>query len=104
MLYYKQITEAYEDRENRRIMKKIGIDSATINRVSTKQLKLIFSLPIITALVHSIFASKIIYQSLLLFGEIKVGEYGKNLTSVLLIFMVMYLVVYFITSFQVRRD
>lgn len=53
ILYYKQLTEAYEDKERYSILKKIGVSKKETRNAVVKQLALVFGLPILVALFHS---------------------------------------------------
>lgn len=68
ILYFKQLAEAYSDRKNYQIMQNVGLDFKTIRKTLNKQITWVIFLPLIIALIHSLVASKIIYQLLVLFG------------------------------------
>lgn len=96
--YYKQVTEAYEDRENYQIMKKVGLEDDMIKKTAKSQIIWMLFIPLIVALVHSFVASKIVYQLLGIFGIWSYSSYAKNMLIVISIFAVFYLIVYKITS------
>lgn len=56
IMYYKQLTEAYEDKERYAILYKIGLTKKEILKIVIKQLSFIFAMPILFALMHSIAA------------------------------------------------
>lgn len=53
IMYYKQITEGFEDQKNFEIMQKVGMDEGEIRRTVKKQISLVFALPLLGALVHT---------------------------------------------------
>lgn len=56
IIYYKQISEGYDDRERFEIMQKVGLDRTEVKRSIRSQVLTVFFLPLITAGVHVIFA------------------------------------------------
>src|SRR5699024_9964758 len=66
--YYKQVSEGYEDRKQYQIMKKVGLPDELIKKTAETQIVWMFFIPLIVALIHSLVASKIVYQLLGLFG------------------------------------
>ncbi|SFE55130.1 FtsX-like permease family protein [Peptostreptococcus sp. D1] len=96
--YYKQISEGFEDRHNYQIMKKVGLPDALIHQTSSSQIVWMFFLPLIASCVHSLVASKIVYQLLGLFGVRNYYNFGVKIGIVILVFAVVYFVIYKITS------
>lgn len=74
IMYYKQITEGFEDQKNFEIMQQVGLSDAEIRRTIRKQIRMVFLLPLAGALLHTAVALKMI---LLLLGAIRF--YEKNL-------------------------
>lgn len=56
IMYYKQITEGFEDRKNFEIMQKVGMSDGEIRKTIKKQILLVFALPLLGALLHTIVA------------------------------------------------
>lgn len=96
--YYKQLSEGYEDRKNYQIMKKVGLPDSLIKKTAEKQIIWMFFIPLIVALIHSLVASKIVYQLLQLFGITSYMAYAKNIAIVIAVFSVIYLVIFKVTS------
>ncbi len=71
IMYYKQITEGFEDQRNFEIMQKVGLSDEEIRRTIRKQVKTVFLLPLVGALIHTAMAFKMI---LLLLGAISFYE------------------------------
>lgn len=98
ILYYKQISEGYEDKENYQIMKKVGLPESLIKTSINKQIFWIFALPILTAIIHTAFASKIIYQLMGILGIRDVSLFLTSYLSVAVSIMLVYGLMYWITS------
>ena len=60
IIYYKQITEGYDDRERFVIMQKVGLSKKEIQQTIHSQVLLVFFLPLITAILHATVALKIV--------------------------------------------
>lgn len=98
MIYFKQMSEGYEDVGNFNIMKQVGLEDRLIRKTINAQIKWIFILPVLVATIHSLAASKIVFNSL---GLIGVRDYNLFITNYLLViavFSAAYGVMYRITS------
>src|SRR5699024_1411683 len=98
MLYFKQISEGYQDRENYKIMKQVGLPNALIKKTIRSQIIWIFLLPIIAAVVHNLFASTIMYMLIGLFGTRDLSIFVTSYFGVLITFALIYLLFYWLTS------
>lgn len=98
VIYYKQISEGYEDREKYQIMKKIGLSDGLIKKTSSSQIVWMFFAPLIVAVIHSTIASKIVYQLLGLFGVNSFMQYGTFFGIVITVFFVVYFIIFKFTS------
>ena len=97
VIYYKQISEGYEDRDRFVILQKLGIDQKTIKKSINRQVLIVFFLPLVTAFIHTAFAFEMYRKIIQLFGVD--GNVTLNATIVIgAIFVVVYLIVYQITS------
>ena len=76
IIYYKQISEGYEDRERFAIMTKVGMSSSEVKAAIRSQVRTIFFLPITVAVMHLVAAFPMLKLMLLLFNI-------KNTVSVL---------------------
>lgn len=97
VIYYKQISEGYEDRERYVILKKIGIDQSMIHQSINRQVLIVFFLPLLTAFLHTALSYKIVSKIVLIFG-IKGSIIGLTMLAVAGVFMIAYFLVYKITS------
>ena len=97
VIYYKQISEGYEDRDRFVILQKLGIDQKTIKKSINRQVLIVFFLPLVMAFIHTAFAFKMYRKIIELFSVD--GSVTLNATMVIgAVFVVVYLVVYQITS------
>ena len=97
VIYYKQISEGYEDRERFVILKKIGIDQPMIHQSINRQVLIVFFLPLLTAFLHTALSYNIVSKIVLIFG-IKGSIIGLTMLAVAGVFMIAYFLVYKITS------
>ena len=98
IMYYKQVTEGYEDAERYEIMKKVGMTEREIKKSINSQILTVFFAPLIAAGVHIAFA----YNMIKLMLRVMVAAAGSAFFYTTLIcyavFAVFYIAVYLITS------
>ena len=97
VIYYKQVSEGYEDRERYVILKKIGIDQPMIHQSINRQVLIVFFLPLLTAFLHTALSYNMVSKIVLIFG-IKGSIIGLTMLAVAGVFMIAYFLVYKITS------
>lgn len=98
LMYYKQITEGYEDQAKFEIMQKVGMTEKEIRASIRSQMFTVFFVPLLLAGLHTACAFPMVQKLLVLLGAM-----NKNLliivTSVcFLVFALFYMVVYLVTS------
>ena len=103
VIYYKQISEGYEDRERFVILQKIGLDDQQVKKTIRKQVLTVFFLPLIFAFTHLAFA----YHMISLIVRV-IGVLNPNLMLVVTIivcgvFFLAYVLVFALTSRSYRR-
>lgn len=64
ILYYKQITEGFEDQKNFEVMQKVGMDDNEIRRTIKKQVRMVFLLPLFGAILHTVVGMHMVYSLL----------------------------------------
>ena len=64
ILYYKQITEGFEDQKNFEVMQKVGMNDNEIRRTIKKQIRMVFLLPLFGAILHTIVGMHMVYALL----------------------------------------
>jgi len=98
MLYYRQISEGYEDRSRFEIMQKIGMTDADIRRSINSQMKTVFYMPLLAAVVHLCFAFPMIYRCLIVIGISSLSSLLTAAAVSVAAFAIIYTIVYKITS------
>ena len=98
IIYYKQVSEGYEDQARFGIMRKVGMTAKDIRRSIKSQMLTVFALPLLTAAVHISFAFPIVQKLLALFKleNVKLSLMVTGVT--VLVFGTIYALVYRITS------
>lgn len=96
--YYKQISEAIEDREKFQAMKKVGLSDDLIKKTSSSQIVIMFFAPLFIAIVHNLIASKIINTLLFIFGFNNYSLYFMYMAIISTLIAIIYFVIYNITS------
>lgn len=98
VIYFKQISEGYEDRDRFVIMTKVGLDEDQTRQSIRKQLLTVFFLPILLAFVHLVFAYKMLSSILLSIGVVNAGLMLQVTVGICGGYLLLYLVVYAITT------
>ena len=98
IIYYKQISEGYEDQSRFEIMQKVGMTKREIRKSINSQLLTVFFLPLIFAAMHLAFAFPIISKLLLAFNLNNIMLFAATTVICFIVFAVFYLIVYRITS------
>lgn len=98
IIYYKQISEGYEDQARFEVMQKIGMTKTEIRRSINSQLLTVFFLPLLGAGMHLSFAFPIIKRLLLLFNLDNAPLFAAATLICFALFALFYTVVYRITS------
>lgn len=98
IIYYKQVTEGYEDEARFGIMRKVGMTAKEIRKSIDSQMLTVFFLPLITAALHTSFAFPIV-QKLLAMFNLRNTTLSMTVTGIaFLVFGVFYAIVYRATS------
>ncbi|MBQ1388497.1 MAG: ABC transporter permease [Clostridia bacterium] len=98
IIYYKQISEGYEDEKRFDIMQKVGITKREIRRSINSQLLTVFFLPLVLAGLHLAFAMPIVSKMLIMFGMANTKIFVITAAASFCVFAMFYAVVYKITS------
>lgn len=98
IIYYKQISEGYEDQSRFEIMQKVGMNRREIKKSINSQILTVFFLPLLTAGVHLCFAFPLIYKLLALFSLTNLSLLILVTVICYLIFSLFYVVIYRVTS------
>ena len=103
VIYYKQISEGYEDRERFVILQKVGLDQKQIKQTINKQVLTVFFLPVIFAFLHLAFAYHMLSLILKVIGVVDTAMMLSVTLSICGIFALVYVLIFVITSRSYRR-
>lgn len=98
IMYYKQISEGYEDKGKFGIMRKVGLTDRQIKQSIRSQVLMIFFSPLAIATLHTVVAYPFIEKILKLFLATNNNVFLIALAVTIAVFGVFYLIVYLITS------
>lgn len=98
IIYYKQISEGYEDKERFEIMQKVGMTGAEVKQAIHSQILTVFFLPLITAGIHVVFAFPIISKILFLLNLYNTRLYIICTAGCFAVFALMYALIYSLTA------
>ena len=98
ILYYKQISEGYEDKERFEIMQKVGMDHREVKKVIRSQVLTVFFLPLIAAGIHIVFAFPMVEKLLLLLNLTNTSLFVCCTLICFAVFAFIYVLIYFMTS------
>ena len=98
IIYYKQISEGYEDRERFAIMQKVGMSQEEIRKTIHSQVLTVFFLPLVTAVIHIAFAFPVITKLLAVFNLTNKTLFAACTGGTILIFACFYGIIYWITA------
>ena len=98
IMYYKQLSEGYDDKRNFSIMRKVGLEKAEIRRSVRSQVLIMFYLPLITACIHIAFAFPFIMRLLPLLGINDVGLFALCTLVSVVAFSLIYAACYGLTA------
>ena len=98
IMYYRQISEGYDDRARFDILRKVGMNDRDIRRAVNSQVLTVFFAPLIAAGVHMAFAFPMLTKLLGLFGMRDTGFLAVVTLICFGVFAAMYTLVYLITS------
>lgn len=98
IIYYKQITEGYYDKDKFEIMQKVGMSKAEVKSAIRKQVLLVFFAPLLMSGLHILAAFKMITKLLLVFSMNNVPLFALCTLGTFLMFAVIYALVYLVTA------
>lgn len=98
IIYYKQISEGYDDKQRYEIMQKVGMTHQEIKNSIHSQVLTVFFLPLIVAGIHIAVAFPIITKLLALLNLLNVQLFLTCTVVCYVVFAVMYLLIYLLTA------
>ena len=98
IMYYKQITEGYEDKKRFEIMQKVGLNKREVKKTINSQVLTVFFLPLVVAAIHIVFAFPMIEKMLRLLYLDNTNLYIMTTVICFGVFALVYVLIYFLTS------
>lgn len=98
IIFYKQISEGYDDKEKFSIMEKVGMSNDEVKATIRSQVRTVFFLPILMAAIHVGMAFPMIKRLLSLFGLSNTALFAGCMAGTILVFALIYLLVFLKTS------
>ncbi|MDE5823833.1 MAG: ABC transporter permease [Lachnospiraceae bacterium] len=98
IIYYKQISEGFEDRERFAIMTKVGMSRDMVKAAINTQVRTVFFLPITVAVIHLVMAFPMLKLMMLVFGLANTSLFVLCLAVTAAVFAVIYFIVFKLTS------
>ncbi len=98
IMYYKQVSEGYEDARRFDIMQKVGMSKEEVKKSIHSQVLMVFFLPLVTAIMHLCFAFPMLQKILALMNAVNVQLILGSMAGCVGVFGVMYLIIYLLTA------
>lgn len=98
IIYYKQVSEGYEDRERYRIMQDVGLERKMVKESIGSQILVVFFAPLLVAAIHVAFDFQLMLHLLTMFGLHEAGVTLLCTAGTFLVFAVIYGLVYLLTA------
>ena len=103
VIYYKQISEGYEDRENFVILQQVGLDQKQTGTTIRKQILTVFFLPLFFSFLYLGVAYKMIAKIVALLGANNAGLVLQTTLAICAVFFISYILVFLMTSRSYRK-
>lgn len=98
IIYYKQMSEGYEDKERFEIMQKVGMSRKEVKSAIRRQILMVFFLPLLMAVLHIIMAFPMMSRLLGLLGMMNTELYVLCTAGTIAVFAVIYAAIYMCTA------
>ena len=98
IIYYKQISEGYEDKDRFEIMQKVGLSRGEVKKSIHSQILMVFFLPILVAAIHIVFDFNMVEKLLTMFYIHNTALTAMCTVGTVLVFFVAYGIVYLLTA------
>lgn len=98
IIYYKQITEGFDDSERFRIMQQVGLSHKEVKQTILQQILMVFFLPLLVAFVHISVAFPVLLKMLTVFGMTNRNLFLLCVMSSCAVFALFYGVIYRATA------
>ncbi len=104
IIYYKQVSDSFEDRDAFLMMEKIGLTHSEIKRSAGKQMVITFAAPVVFTAVNVMFVSKIVYKFMAILNMSNLTLFVGCIGISVLIYAVVYMALYVITTHIYTRN
>lgn len=98
LIYFKQISEGYDDKERFAILQKVGMDDLEVKKTIDTQILIVFFLPLLVAFLHLAMAGPMILNLLQVFNLYNTSLTVLSLVTTCIFFTVVYVVVFRLTA------
>ena len=98
IIFYKQTSEGYDDKDRYEIMEKVGMSNAEVEKSIQSQVRMVFFLPIVTAAIHVAAAFPMLRRLLVMFNLTDTQLMIECMIGTLLVFLAIYYLVFKLTS------
>lgn len=98
VIYYKQISEGFDDKERYQILQKVGMSHKEVKSTIRRQVLIVFFVPLVMAFIHMAFAFRVINKLLFLLNFSNTKLFLTCVILVLIVFSIFYAFVFGITS------
>ena len=103
VIYYKQISEGYEDQENFVILQQVGLDQKQTGTTIRKQILTVFFLPLFFSFLYLGVAYKMIAKIVAILGATNAGLVLQTTLAICAVFFISYVIVFLLTSRSYRK-
>lgn len=98
IIYYKQISEGYEDKERFAIMEKVGMSQQQVRTAIRSQVRMVFFLPLLGAIIHLAASFKMISKLMAALGLQNIPLFALCCVGTVVVFAVGYFIIYHLTA------
>lgn len=98
IIFYKQISEGYEDKQRYEIMEKVGMSNQEVRTSIRSQVRIVFLLPLVTAAIHTLAAFPMMTKLLQILNLTNKPLFAGCLLATFVVFAIIYYIVFKITS------
>lgn len=98
IIYYKQISEGYEDKERFQIMQKVGMSKREVKQSIRSQILMVFFLPLIMAVLHIVVSFKVVTKLLAVLNLVNIPLFLTCTVITVFVFIIFYTIVFVVTA------
>lgn len=103
IIYYKQMSEGYDDRKRFHIMQQVGMTHEEVSSAIRSQVLMVFFMPLVAACIHTCFAFPMIRRMLSLFNMRNTALLAGCMVGCFVVFGIIYVLVYLMTARTYNR-